>query len=572
MNQCVTFLHRAAPGTAERNLMKLVEFMGGTVRPVELVGEPGRQAEILKSLIPANGIVIASAACISPELREMLLNLEANVLVYGFDATEPSAKALKGIAGEYASVVRVPNEARVNVAAQRDVCGSLAGLSLETDVRVPFAFEAATLTRLMSRVQRAFFAQVSDTRGRWMLWTALEIPDVNAAVRKGTCLLDFVPGIAPLMMFLRTAAPDAFWHNPAPTACFIVDDPLLRSRYGFLDYGKLMEVVDQARFSVSVAFIPWNYRRSQRRVVEMFAGRPNACSLSVHGCDHTRGEFSNPDAAQLLAKSRLALERMAKHRDLTGLGFDDVMVFPQGLFSSGAMTALQEAGYLAAINSTPYPTDVEDIPLRELLGMAVTKFSGFPLFTRVYPQNLGELAWNLFLGKPAFLVEHHGYFQKGYRALAETIESVNQLDSRLRWTGLGDACARAHWQRRNASGEMQVQFVTDRLTLQNETANEQVFLLTHRAGELHAVTGFVANGERLKHEATREGCAARVTLPPGGATQIRIQREPCSPPAPLHPVSRSHQLKVFLRRNLCEFRDNYIATRRIFGKQPVHLD
>src|SRR5262249_39112641 len=143
----------------------------------------------------------------------------------------------------------------------------------------------------------------------------------------------------------------------SPHACFIVDDPLLKRRYGFLDYQRLLDLMERERFCTSLAFIPWNFKRSDPGVAKLFATHPDRYSLCVHGCDHTRGEFGITDQHLLRAKSQKSLERMALHRKRSGLRFDNIMVFPQGIFSTAAMDALKSCDYLAAVNSTGYPVD-----------------------------------------------------------------------------------------------------------------------------------------------------------------------------------------------------------------------
>ena len=38
----------------------------------------------------------------------------------------------------------------------------------------------------------------------------------------------------PVMVFLKTALKNHIWHSRCSQACFIIDDPLLKPRYGFL--------------------------------------------------------------------------------------------------------------------------------------------------------------------------------------------------------------------------------------------------------------------------------------------------------------------------------------------------
>ena len=281
---------------------------------------------------------------------------------------------------------------------------------------------------------------VRATLGRCQLFLSAcaELADLDEKVGRQARVLSWFSRLVPLMMFLRGALGNRVWHNDDPRACFIIDDPLLKSdRYGFLEYGRLVESMRQRKFSTSIAFIPWNYRRSSHDVTTLFSSKNDVPSLCVHGCDHTGGEFAATDIGSLRTKAAMALERMEVHRRLCGVPFDDVMVFPQGLFSAEAIAALKGAGYLAAVNSDVFPsTQPESLHLRDLLDVAIAKFADFPLFGRRYPGDLAEFAFDLFMGKPALAVEHHGYFRHGYAALESFVERLNGLDERLEWSDL----------------------------------------------------------------------------------------------------------------------------------------
>src|SRR5207248_2798636 len=109
-----------------------------------------------------------------------------------------------------------------------------------------------------------------------------------------------------------------------------------------------------------------------------------------------------------------------------------------------AMAALKAVGYLAAINSYLSPsTRPETLTLRDLLQVAVMRFADFPLFGRRYPRDVAEFAFDLFLGKPALAVEHHGYFRDGYQSLHAFVQDLSRLDARLEWTTVGNICSQA---------------------------------------------------------------------------------------------------------------------------------
>ena len=157
-------------------------------------------------------------------------------------------------------------------------------------------------------------------------------------------------------------------------ACLIIDDPLLTPKYGCLDYRKLLEEMKAHNFFTEVAFIPWNYKRSNPETVSLFANNKDYFAMCVHGCNHTANEFGGMDYEELSSLSSTALWRMEQHKALTGLPYDPVFVFPQGRFSSVAIKAIKDQGYLAAFNTTIKATDTEDPAVieyrQEILGIS----------------------------------------------------------------------------------------------------------------------------------------------------------------------------------------------------------
>ena len=567
-------LHRGeigAPGTSsppdvKRNLGKLIEFMGGAVQTVKLRNDEnlGR----LRDLIPVRGCVMAHARTITPKLRTLLLKQKAQVLVYGFDSAQSQLSEI--LPGGSVAPIETQDAVQLSVADCREVCGQMAGLVFDAmGVPIRSVFNTGNFTPLLSIGQRPFFVRTHPQGCLWMLLAGDDIADLDAVLHKKASILHFFPGVAPVMMFLRTALPERFWHNNAPTACFILDDPPLKERYGFLNYKKLMALKDHNQFSINIAFIPWNFRRSQNRVVEMFLRNPDTCSLSVHGCDHTRGEFGSPDFHLMRKTAQRALDRMTQHREITGLGFDDVMVFPQGIFSTNAMKALKACGYLAAVNSTAHPVDTkQDLALRDHLGLAVTRFSDFPLFTRRYPRHLAQLAFDLFLGKPALIVEHHSFLRDNGKALSETVEKVNRLDARLLWTNLASCCSESSLQKTEANGDISVRFVTDRFVLQNKTGQTQTYILSQQNTPDLGMLSVIVNDRQAQFESDPDGIKIRVKLNANQNARIRIERERPHLMNQCQNVHWTHQLKVFLRRRLCDFRDNYVATTRALIFSP----
>lgn len=218
-------------------------------------------------------------------------------------------------------------------------------------------------------------------------------------------------------------------------ACLIIDDPLLKPTYGCLDYKKLLREMKEHNFFTEIAFIPWNYRRSDPKTVRLFADNPEHFGICVHGCNHTSDEFSGGDYSMLSALSSAALWRMDEHKRLTGLPYDPIMVFPKGRFSSVAMLALKAQGYCSAFNSTLRATDRDGLPATEYQLPATKVYHDFPLFLRRYPKNKTDFLQDFNSGRPIVIVEHHSAFKGGYKIMTDVIDWVNELGS-IKWTSL----------------------------------------------------------------------------------------------------------------------------------------
>jgi hypothetical protein len=156
---------------------------------------------------------------------------------------------------------------------------------------------------------------------------------------------------APILMFLKYCLKNQFMHSSGDYACFIIDDPLLKSNYGFLNFKKLLSKMKQHNFCSNISFIPYNWNRSDNEILRMFNERDDKFSITIHGCDHCQAEFGITDEKELNRKIKLALSRMNKHQKINVIEYNKVMVFPQGSFSSNSLKILKANNFLGAINS-----------------------------------------------------------------------------------------------------------------------------------------------------------------------------------------------------------------------------
>ena len=246
-------------------------------------------------------------------------------------------------------------------------------------------------------------------------------------------LLDIFAEIIPYVMFFQ----HTFSIRRACYANFIIDDPCLWKRYGFVDYREVLDLACKWNFAVTIAFIPWNHRRSNSATVKLFAADQDRLSICVHGCDHTAGEFATMDKRVLDWKAALAVKRMEEHQRRFGLPYDDLMVFPQGAFSEEAMNILQENGFTAAVNSDVLACNYRGgFKVRDLMAPFTTCY-GLPLFRRRYPKRIEDFAIDLLFGRPALIVQHNADFADGWDRAVSFINQLNGLEPDLQWMPLG---------------------------------------------------------------------------------------------------------------------------------------
>jgi len=191
------------------------------------------------------------------------------------------------------------------------------------------------------------------------------------------------------------------------------------------------------------------------------------------------------------------------------------------------------------------------------------RFSNFPLFGRHYPKDLADFALDLFLGKPVLLVEHHGYFRSGYRALQDFVARLNALDDRLEWTNPATLCSHACVVKRSGEHDVDVSFYTRRFGLKNEEKQIRKYTLRRRQGWEDPSLAVIVNGGLVNHRMQDEHLEFELWLQPGQAVEIEIRSEQYTSASAVYRPTQNFRFKVLVRRVLSEFRDNYVDTNPV---------
>jgi hypothetical protein len=423
---------------------------------------------------------------------------------------------------------------------------------------------------LITTGQQTVFLRLQHHGVPVLISTAGVIDLAGAVSERGFDVREAWAESVPAAMYFRWAFAKSCWRPRDYSACLIIDDPLLRPRYGFVQFAPLLEEMRRHRFSTSIAFIPWNFRRSRGRVARLFRENPQHLSLSVHGCDHTGAEFGSGEVGRLRQKLTTASARMDRHATATGIQHDRVMVFPQGVFSTAAMAALKCGGYVGVVNTDVTSVDAPPQPVRvaDVWDMAVMTYGSFPLYTRRYPwQGPENFAFDALLGKPCLVVIHHDACRGENRPLVKFIDGLNAQLPDLQWRSLGEVLRRGYRWRALASGRHEIEMYAGELLLENPTDNVLHFQLRRRDVDATGVERILAGDVALPFTQEAGYVRAELSLQAHETCLVRVVFR-ASPAAPIRPDSLKYRVKTAARRYLSEFRDNYVARMKPAPHEP----
>ena len=386
------------------------------------------------------------------------------LLVHAVDPGGPGDDLLRALTGGALLGARPAEdgaEAYEVSAEAPEICGAFGGLAVPRRpaggdrVLVP---GAGDLDVLVALGEAPLLARVRHQGLEVFVLGAVSIADPDIPCEAGSPLDHFSQLIAPLMV-LRHVFRGARLASSAPRAVVMIDDPPLWMNYGFLNFERLLALADELDFHASIAFIPHNYRRSASAVVDLVRARPDRISLCYHGNDHTAAEFGATEPEKLGSIIASAQRRIAAFEAQTRITVEPVMVFPQGVFSAQALTALAAWGFRGAMSSGARPTpdegaNVPPVTLAERVRPCLLRLGRAPLFLRldcdeVTPQ---DIACRAFLGQPILIFGHHDLLRDSSR-LTFLVEWINRRVDGVIWCSAQSAMEQSYSGRRDAAGQ-----------------------------------------------------------------------------------------------------------------------
>jgi hypothetical protein len=561
----------------DSRLLCLAEFLG---IPCDILGltKVSEHAEYLEKAVPT----CRSCFVVNPQvMREwvgpegfssklvaFLLSRFRQLLVHGvhldpFDMKLVAAlsrdklQAVDAITGSYATY-KVATDSR-------PICEAFSGLEFGPAHPInDHVFRANApdpdIRPLISIGGRPFMAAVKLESSDLVFVASEDVVDLNATVGDAP-LVNYFSRFVPHAMALRYFAGEACWRPCKGQASIIIDDPLLRKRYGFLDIESLPRLADQHRFHAVIAFIPHNFRRSSRPITRLFLENAGRLSICFHGNDHTESEFASKDLTVLSTLLQNAEHRMRVHEKISGLRCDRVMVFPQGNFSIEAMQVLRSRNFSAAVNTIPYPMGEDDrLTIRDVAQPAVLQYGGFPLFLRKPSRKIKkqDIAFNVFFGRPVLIVEHHEIF-KSPEPLFEVVANINLLVPEVRWANLTTIASHSFLTRSEDDGRLRLRPYAELVSVSNDSSSSRNYLIQWQDSFQAASVESILENESRRTERETDYAELRVTTemaPNSCRTFSLVHRDVF---ASSKSLGYERHVRAFVRRRLSEVRDNYLS-------------
>jgi len=558
----------------DRRLMRLAEALGVVCQavPLEAAADP---ASYLKQRVPED----CTCLVIHPRVfarwlkgrpldrgaTRKLVSGFTHVLVHGLRADDFDNALVGALSGGSAKIEPMGNplsqyavSLHAGPMAEAFAGETFGPVNSQNDRVIRFAPLALTVEELILIDDRPFMARTRMGDTEVFFIAGDDVADLDRVIDVVEVEAHF-SRLLPHAMVLRHAAGAECWRPVNQYASLVIDDPLLRMKYGYLNYEHALAQAKQWNFHIVTAFIPLNYRRSSADAARIFRENADRLSICVHGNDHAHYEFASRDTGFLNASYRSAIWRTQQHFKLTGVRCDPVMVFPLEGYSEAAMRTAKLNNLEAVVCSTTRPMELKTgVTLGELCRPAVVRYGGFPLFLRnsVAQMRRFDVAFRLFFGRPILIGEHHDIFKQTDRLL-ELVRTINSMAPNIHWANLATVTAGSMLVRK-ANGKEHVRGHARTLNpaALEESENPRVVEWAG-FGDADLLKAVEIDGKPAS-AFTVPGPEDRIAVEvPAGARQAALVYR--SSPEAVPATGLRWRATMMAKRRLSEFRDNYLS-------------
>jgi hypothetical protein len=366
--------------------------------------------------------------------------------------------------------------------------------------------------------------------------------------------------IAPMMIFTKYSAAARGWHALQHYANLTIDDPWLHEPYGHLAYKELLGEMEKHNFHTTIAFIPWNYDRSQAGVVELFRNDPDRFSICVHGDNHDHKEFDDFGSKSLALQTaaiKQSLARMEKFRTLTGIPYDHVFVFPHNIGSESILEALKSYNFIATINSLNVPID-RSTPASPLFPLrpVTLSFGEFPSVSRysgtmTTPSSF--IGISAFLDNPILFYGHQDLFTRGIDAFDDLADEVNKRQPATRWRSVGEVAKHLYLVRERDESDYDAFMFSSNINLDNTFDRSVEFHVQKQETDSTSIESVTVDGRGVPFHFESGMLQINVAVPPGESRNLVVRYKNDLDLATIGTSKRS--LRVYVLRMASDFRD-----------------
>ena len=552
---------RPLPATAVTDETLAVVTAASTLHNVE-------KSALLKSLTRTTGITVPLLVMgVTPDTDPTLLGAWSGGVVAGCEFLKDSLRLryavgnFAGFTGQLTGMeIPFPGKGTAAYLEWGDRSRGQEVISLRGDQESGPVFVETTLNEYGSEYRVFLDATRPLTRNR--------ANEVNAGSG-----IDVFTETASAMMFVKYLAGERGWHAQHHYANLTIDDPPLTEPYGLLSYAGLLAEMEKHNFHSTIAFIPWNYDRSEGTVISLIRNHPERFSISIHGNNHDHKEFTDYHTKPLdiqVAALGQALARMERFRSLTGIPYDRVMVFPHGIAPGKTLEALRDYSYLGTYNSTNVPEGSAGQASLDSAMRVTLSFAGFPSVNRF--SIAGEvpayfIAIQEFLDNPLLFYCHHQEFSAGIGVFDRTADQVNRLEPDTYWRGLGEISKHLYLVKQRDDGEYDVFSFSNRISLENQSGRDATFYIRKPGADDGAATVMV-DGHKESFRLREGYLEFHLSIPAGQSREIAIRYAASA--AVITSDIGNRSLRTHFLRASSEFRDNVLYTSTS-GRSLIHL-
>lgn len=580
--QDVVFVRNTEAQSAEgKRLEQVVAFFGLTIHSLDVSGARSKSSQI-KRLRKLNVVaVIASADALPAMDRHLQQRLRRQktkpipLLIYGINREHDTSqlRIWSGNSIQKCTALTPSNQPKVLHISNDVTLAALSGLDLPAVstpgcrlVLHPSPNSEVILSVDSSSDSSPVLLRTIGHDGDVYLVPSMQLTD-RSWIGQPWGMAHAFSLLAPFLLFVHQSAGAYAWHLDGHYANFTIDDPWLTQPYGNLDYPGLLADMQKHNFHTTIAFVPWNYDRSDPQVAALFRDHPDRFSICIHGNNHSHREFGSysdvPLSEQIIGIQQ-GLARMEQFQRSSGVKYDRVMVFPHGVAPNATFGFLRSFGLMATVNSlnvplgTPFPTD----PLF-LLRPYTTAYSQLLSMSRLsveVPVSKVDLAIHSFLGNPILLYAHQGLLNGGNDTFNTMADRVNHMAPDTKWTSLGNIARHMYLLRNRGDGGYDIRMLSNEISLTNSSELKAVYFIAVDSTSESGVPAWTIDGSTRTVTPLANTSVLRLELPPHQTRLIHLNS--VTTVAPITQEIRHTGLRHFALRHLSDFRDMVLSRHR----------